>query len=124
MARRSGSGTAISNLANPECLKRNDFQRYGNDSFRFRHRAVAEVICTIAYPAKGGGGYDISFNFRASSKDRVSNGSGASSLRGRIARYELPFGYDDRHARALTLACAEIARMLNAKFTPQQYADV
>jgi len=90
----------------------------GNDSFRFRHRAVAKVICTVIYPARGGGGYDITFEFRASRNDR------SSDARGRIARYELPFANEAQHVNALTSAFGEIADMLGAKFMCQQYADV
>ena len=92
--------------------------RCGNDSFRFRHRAVGKVICTIIYPARGGGGYDITFEFRASRSDRP------SEHRGRIARYELPFAIEAQHVNALTSAFGQIADMLNAKFVCQQHADV
>lgn len=92
--------------------------RCGNDSFRFRHRAVGKVICTIIYPARGGGGYDITFEFRAPRNDR------SSAARGHIAQYELPFANEARHVSALTSAFGEIADMLDAKFVCQQYADV
>ena len=86
--------------------------RCGNDSFRFRHRAVTEVTCAMVHPAKGSGGFGLAFRF-----------GDAPDAYGSIAYYELPFGYHVRHEGIFTSAVAEIAHMLEAKLTSETYAD-
>ncbi len=92
--------------------------RCGNDSFRFRHRAVTEVTCSVVHPAKGSGGFGLAFRF--ASADRPADASGAY---GSIAYYELPFGYHARHESVFASAVAEIAHMLEATLTSEAYAD-
>ena len=86
--------------------------RCGNDSFRFRHRAVTEVRCSVVHPAKGSGGFGFAFQF-----------GDAPRAYGSIAYYELPFGYHTRHEGVFTSAVTEIAHMLEAKLMSETYAD-
>ena len=86
--------------------------RCGNDSFRFRHRAVTEVTCSVVHPAKGSGGFGLAFRF-----------GDAPRAYGSIAYYELPFGYHTRHEGVFTSAVTEIAHMLEAKLMSETYAD-
>ncbi|CAJ0820868.1 hypothetical protein [Ralstonia flaminis] len=101
--------------------------RCGGDSFRFQCRAITEIAATLIHPAKGPGGCDFAIRFATSRKASVSGIDGQPSIydrSGYISAFDLPFSTDERHARALVSAFAEVAHMLDAKYEISECMDV
>ncbi|MDC6180016.1 hypothetical protein C2I33_13440 [Ralstonia solanacearum] len=96
--------------------------RLGNDSFRFRHRAIAEVEFHTILPARGGGGYAFALTFDVPRKSAAPGDRSPYLNRSDSPGYL--FGYADARSVALARAFAEIARMACAKFAVSEYMDV
>lgn len=100
--------------------------RCGSNSFRFRRGAVARIEFTVLRPAKGGGGYEITFRFDAPGRGLTRDigvRPDVQNTHGHVDILGLPFDYSERNSHTLMSALTEIAHMLDAKFEFREYMN-
>lgn len=100
--------------------------RCGSNSFRFRRGAVTRIEFTVLHPAKGGGGYEITFRFDAPDRDLTRDigvRPDVQNTHGHVGVLGLPFDYSEQNSHTLLSALTEIAHMLDAKFEMREYMN-
>lgn len=95
--------------------------RFGSESFRFRYWLISTVRFTEVLPAKGGGYYAVSLEFKVSARNRP---PGTSAESWRSSEFELLPDYSASRSDAIAAALVEIAGVLGAKYEYQSYMNV
>ncbi|PZX27867.1 conserved hypothetical protein; putative exported protein [Cupriavidus phytorum] len=95
--------------------------RFDDDSFRFPYWSISTIRFTEILPAKGGGYYAVTLEFKVPARNRP---PGTSAGAWRSSGFELLFDYSASRSDAVTAAFVEIAGILGAKYEYQSYMNV
>ncbi|CAM3448268.1 hypothetical protein [Cupriavidus taiwanensis] len=95
--------------------------RFGGDSFRFPCWSISTIRFTEILPAKGGGYYAVTLEFKVPARNRP---PGTSAGAWRSSGFNLLFDYSASRSDAITAAFVEIAGVLGARYEYQSYMNV
>ncbi|MDQ0140277.1 hypothetical protein [Cupriavidus necator] len=95
--------------------------RFGSESFRFRYGSISTVRFTEVLPAKGGGYYEVTLQFKVSARHRPPDTSAGAC---RSSGFELLPSHAASRSDAIAATLIEIAGVLGAKYEYQSYMNV